>query len=107
MPRLLYFAQFNTTATTVRPEVAGGLAGAVRYLIKHGRAAVGPDVEWHLRSSVYGRSSGEVRWPDPEEQSAHPDDAWRALFIGATGTSWILLTVCGNKSVGPDTGNDW
>lgn len=110
MTRLLLSVQFNATALDIgerRPDVATALGPVLTYLVEHGRQAAGPDVEWHIRTSRYQSHSGEIRWPDPQLQSEYPNDAWRGLFVAATDTRWILLTLLGNKAVGPHQGNAW
>ena len=90
-----------------RPEIWARLEQATDYLIEFGQQAVAPDVEWYIAQSAFGPHSGEIRWPDPETQQDHPNDAWRGLFVAAVDYSWILFTVLGNKAAGSHRGNAW
>lgn len=78
------------------------------YLEAFGSSAVAPAVKWHLAQSVYGRYSGEIRWPDPVDQHRSPRVAIRGLFVAATDCSWITYDIIGNKLAvtGPDSWYD-
>lgn len=84
-----------------------GLRAAIQYLLEFKRAAVAPDVRWRIVESRYGRHCGEIRWPDPEVQSEHPNDAWRGLFVAHPSNDWYVFTVLGNKAGAGRGGNDW
>jgi len=91
----------------VNPAAWAGLQAAIRYLLEFQRAAVAPDVRWHIVESEYGKHCGEIRWPDPEAQFEHPNDAWRGLFVAHPDNNWYVFTVLGNKATTSQGGNTW
>lgn len=88
-------------------QAAEGVGAAIIYLTEHGRAAVGPYVEWTLARSAFGSCSGEIRWPNPEYQLEHVDTAWRGLFVTNPECDWFLFTVLGNKARYPAGSRAW
>jgi len=89
------------------PSAWVGIVAAREYLRQFGRAAVAPDVRWHIAQSVFGADCGELRWPNPEDQVGHPDLAIRGLFVAHPNDLWYVFTLLGNKAVGAHRGNDW
>lgn len=105
MTQLLWTNQFRDRLLEVQSSdraLARNIGAAIAYLNDFGRSAVTPDVKWNLATSEFTTNSGEIRWPDPEDQERYPNDAWRGLFVAATDTSWILFTLLGNKAGQPD-----
>lgn len=89
------------------PKAWAGIVAAREYLRAFGRAAVAPDVRWHIVQSSFGEHCGELRWPDPEDQADHPGKAIRGLFVAHPSDEWYVFTVLGNKAAGRHRGNDW
>lgn len=48
-----------------------------------------------------------MRWPNPEDQSDHPNKAIRALFVAHPSDEWYVFTLLGNKAAGPHRGSAW
>ncbi|MDE0676097.1 MAG: hypothetical protein OXH42_02005 [Acidimicrobiaceae bacterium] len=101
------FKQSAERLADASPLAWAGIRAAIRYLLEFKRAAVAPDVRWHIVQSEFGTHCGEIRWPDPEAQSEHPDDAWRGLFVAHPNDDWYVFTVLGNKAGTDRSGNDW
>ncbi len=101
------FKQSAEWLAAADPLAWAGIRAAIRYLLEFKRAAAAPDVRWHIVRSQFGAHCGEVRWPDPESQSEHPDDAWRGLFVAHPDDDWYVFTVLGNKAGTDRSGNDW
>lgn len=101
------FKQSAERLAAINPLAWVGIQAAIRYLLEFKRAAVAPDVRWHIVQSEFRTHSGEVRWPDPESQSEHPDDAWRGLFVAHPSDEWYVFTVLGNKAGTGRSGSDW
>ena len=89
------------------PVAWAGLTAAIGYLRNFKREAAAPDVRWHIMESEYGKDCGEIRWPNPEEQTDHPGTALRGLFVAFPSDEWYVFTVLGNKATGPLQGNAW
>lgn len=101
------FRQSAERLAAADPLAWAGIRAAMQYLLDFKRAAVAPDVRWHIVQSEFGRHCGEIRWPDPEFQSEHPDDAWRGLFVAHPNDDWYVFTVLGNKAGADRSGNNW
>lgn len=84
-----------------------GIVAAREYLRAFRRAAVAPDVKWHIVQSSFGEHCGELRWPDPEHQAEHPGTAIRGLFVAHPSDEWYVFTLLGNKAAGPHRSSDW
>ncbi len=105
-----YSAGFKQSAerlAAVNPAAWAGLQAAIQYLLEFQREAVAPDVRWHIVASEYGKHCGEIRWPNPEAQFEHPNDAWRGLFVAHPDNNWYVFTVLGNKAGTGQGGNTW
>lgn len=101
------FVESAEHLNATNPAAWAHIVAARDYLREFRRAAVAPDVRWHIATSCFAENCGELRWPDPEDQSAHPDVAIRGLFVANPNDEWYVFTVLGNKAVGPMRGNAW
>ncbi len=102
--------QFKASAQQLSETDGGAYAGvlaATFHLAEHGRASIHPYVEWGMATSDFRDNSGEIRWPDPEDQSDYPDCAWRGLFVTNPNRDWFLLTLLGNKARYPAGSRAW
>lgn len=88
-------------------EAWAGIVATRHYLREFRRAAVAPDVQWHIVQSAFGEHCGELRWPNPEDQAAYPGKAIRGLFVAHPSDEWYVFTLLGNKASGRHRGGDW
>ncbi len=103
-------SSFQLTAERLsaeNPIAWAQMVAGFRYLEEYREAAVAPDVRWGIALSRFGKFSGEVRWPFPEDQADHPNSAFRTLFVVATDYSWAVLTILGNKATHVSGSNAW
>jgi len=110
IPKFHYSPSFIESArqlSTTNPMAWAGLTAAIEYLREFKRAAVAPDVKWHIAQSEFAQDCGEIRWPNPEDQSDHPNTALRGLLVAHPTDEWYVFTVLGNKASGTHQGSAW
>ena len=56
------FKQSAERLADANPLAWAGIRAAIGYLLEFKRAAVAPDVRWHIVQSEFGTHCGEIRW---------------------------------------------